>query len=57
VIRDKMNECIRDVINRLPENYRTVILLGDLEGFRDKDIAEILGFPAAISFLKKSEEI
>ena len=33
VIRDEMNACIRDVINRLPENYRTVIILGDLEGF------------------------
>jgi RNA polymerase sigma-70 factor, ECF subfamily len=43
VIRDEMNACIRDVINRLPENYRTVIILGDLEGFQDKEIAEILG--------------
>jgi RNA polymerase sigma-70 factor (ECF subfamily) len=43
VIRDEMNACIREVINRLPENYRTVIILGDLEGFQDKEIAEILG--------------
>ncbi len=43
VIRDEMNACIREVINRLPENYRTVIILGDLEGFSDKEIAEILG--------------
>lgn len=43
VIRDEMNACIRDVVNRLPENYRTVIILGDLEGFQDKEIAEILG--------------
>jgi RNA polymerase sigma-70 factor (ECF subfamily) len=43
VIRDEMNACIRDVINRLPENYRTVIILGDLEGFSDREIAEILG--------------
>ena len=43
VIRDEMNACIRDVINRLPENYRTVIILGDLEGFLDREIAEILG--------------
>jgi RNA polymerase sigma-70 factor (ECF subfamily) len=43
VIRDEMNACIRDVINRLPENYRTVIILGDLEGFQDREIAEILG--------------
>jgi RNA polymerase sigma-70 factor (ECF subfamily) len=43
VIRDEMNACIREVINRLPKNYRTVIILGDLEGFQDKEIAEILG--------------
>jgi len=43
VIRDEMNACIREVINRLPENYRTVIILGDLEGFSDREIAEILG--------------
>jgi len=43
VIRDEMNACIREVINRLPENYRTVIILGDLEGFSDREIAQILG--------------
>jgi len=43
VIRDEMNACIREVINRLPENYRTVIILGDLEGFQDREIAAILG--------------
>jgi RNA polymerase sigma-70 factor (ECF subfamily) len=43
VIRDEMNACIREIINRLPENYRTVIVLGDLEGFSDREIAEILG--------------
>jgi len=43
VIRDEMNACIREVVNGLPENYRTVIILGDLEGFSDREIAEILG--------------
>jgi RNA polymerase sigma-70 factor, ECF subfamily len=43
LIRNEMNACIRDVINGLPENYRTVIILGDLEGFSDREIAEILG--------------
>jgi RNA polymerase sigma-70 factor, ECF subfamily len=43
VIRDEMNSCIREVISRLPENYRTVIILSDLEGFQDSEIAEILG--------------
>jgi RNA polymerase sigma-70 factor, ECF subfamily len=43
VIRGEMNACIREIINRLPENYRIVIILSDLEGFQDKEIAAILG--------------
>ncbi len=43
MIRKEMNECIRAVVERLPENYRTVIVLSELEGFRDDEIAEILG--------------
>ena len=38
-----MNECIRDFIEKLPEAYRTVLVLGELEGLRNKEIAEILG--------------
>lgn len=43
VIRKEMNECIRGVVEKLPENYRTVVALSELEGFRDDEIAEILG--------------
>lgn len=42
-IRKEMNECIRGVVEKLPENYRTVVTLSELEGFRDDEIAEILG--------------
>ncbi len=42
-IRKEMNECIRGVVEKLPENYRTVVALSELEGFRDDEIAEILG--------------
>lgn len=35
-------ECIRGVIENLPENYRMVVILSELEGFRNKEIAEIL---------------
>ena len=38
-----MNECIREFILGLPENYRTVLVLGDLEGLQDREIAEVLG--------------
>ena len=42
-IREEMSSCVRGVVDRLPDNYRTVIVLSDLEGFKDSEIAEILG--------------
>lgn len=42
-VREEMNECIRRFVDNLPENYRVVVVLSELEGFKDKDIAEILG--------------
>lgn len=43
VIRQEMNGCIREVVDTLPEGYRTVIILSELEGFQDSELAEILG--------------
>lgn len=43
IIRQEMNGCIREVIDRLPESYRTIIVLSELEGMKDSEIAEILG--------------
>jgi RNA polymerase sigma-70 factor (ECF subfamily) len=42
LIRKEMNACIRNVIKKLPEDYRTVIVLGELEEFKNHEIAEIL---------------
>lgn len=42
-IREEMSSCVRDVIYRLPDNYRTAIVLSELEGFKDGEIAEVLG--------------
>ena len=42
VIRDEMSECIREFVDRLPPDYRTVIVLNQLEGLTNKEIAEIL---------------
>lgn len=42
LIRKEMNACIRNVIKKLPEEYRTVIVLGELEEFKNNEIAEIL---------------
>lgn len=44
IIRKEMNDCIRNVVFKLPEAYRTVIVLSEFEGFKNEDIAKILGF-------------
>jgi len=43
VIREEMNGCVREIIKTLPETYRSVIVLSELEGFSDTEIADILG--------------
>jgi len=43
VIRKEMNDCINEFIDNLPRDYKTVIVLSDLEGFANKEIAEVLG--------------
>lgn len=42
-IRSEMNECIDAFVDTLPEIYRPVIVLSDLEGFTNREIANILG--------------
>ncbi len=42
-IRGEMSECVRDLTNELPEGYRTVLILSDIEGLRDAEIAEVVG--------------
>jgi RNA polymerase sigma-70 factor (ECF subfamily) len=43
VIHREMNDCIRNVVSKLPDIYRPVVVLSDLEGFKNEEIAEILG--------------
>ncbi|MHC4335838.1 MAG: RNA polymerase sigma factor [Planctomycetota bacterium] len=42
-IRKEMTECIREFVDKLPENYRTVIILSELKDLKNQDIADILG--------------
>ena len=42
-IRNEMNTCIKEFIQRLPENYSTVLVLSDLEGYTNQEVADILG--------------
>jgi RNA polymerase sigma-70 factor (ECF subfamily) len=41
-VRKEMNSCIRNYIEKLPDNYRTVLILSELEGLKNNEIAEIL---------------
>ncbi len=43
IVRQQMNECISGYIQKLPENYRSVLLLSAFEGLKNNEIAEILG--------------
>ncbi len=42
-ILGEMNDCLREFIHRLPENYSSVLVLSDLEGYAAREIVEILG--------------
>ena len=43
VIRQEMNGCIRGIVDTLPEGYRSVIILSELEELTDQEIADVLG--------------
>ena len=43
VIRGEMSECVRSLVDELPESYRTVLVLSEIEGLRDAEIADVLG--------------
>lgn len=42
VFYKEMKDCIQGFIESLPNDYRSVLLLSEFEGFRDIEIAEIL---------------
>ena len=39
----EMGSCIREFVDRLPADHRAVVILHDLEGFKNREIAEVLG--------------
>lgn len=45
LIRKDMNECIRGLVDGLPEKYRIVLILADLEGLTNGEVGEVLGLP------------
>ena len=42
LIRKEMSECVREYIDKLPPDQRTAIVLSELEGFKNREIADIL---------------
>lgn len=42
-IRREMNACIRGIVDQLPENYRTVLILSDFEELTNAEVADVLG--------------
>ena len=42
VVHREMNCCIRKVIDELPEKYRVAIVLSEMEGLKNKEIANVL---------------
>ncbi|MBT8351505.1 MAG: RNA polymerase sigma factor, partial [Deltaproteobacteria bacterium] len=41
-IREEMSECVREFIDKLPSDYKTVIILSELDEFKNREIADIL---------------
>jgi len=42
MVESELNSCVHDYVNNLPEDYRAVIVLHDLQGFKNREIASIL---------------
>lgn len=43
LIRKNMDDCIRGIVDSLPQNYRTVLVLAEFEGLTNAEIAEVAG--------------
>lgn len=52
IIRDEMSECIREFVDRLPPDYRTIIVLNQLEGVTNREIAQILDISLATAKIR-----
>lgn len=42
LVRKEMNDCIRKFVEDLPADYRTVVVLNELQGLTNNEIAAIL---------------
>ncbi len=42
IVHNEINDCVREFIENLNENYKSVLILSELEGLKNKEIADIL---------------
>ena len=42
LVHREMSECVREYVDKLPADFRTVLILSQFEGFKNKEIADIL---------------
>jgi RNA polymerase sigma-70 factor (ECF subfamily) len=47
VLADEQRQLIESAMNKLPESYRDVYVLADVEGLPNQEIAELLGLSLA----------
>ena len=52
LVIDEMSSCVREVIDSLPEDYRTALVLHDLEGQTAAQVAEIVGCSIATAKIR-----
>ena len=52
LVIDEMSSCVREVIDSLPEDYRTALVLHDLEGQTAAQVAEIAGCSLAAAKIR-----
>ncbi|MGJ5818599.1 RNA polymerase sigma factor [Paludibaculum fermentans] len=43
LIRGEMSECVRGLIDELPDTYRAVLILSEIEGLADAEIGSVVG--------------
>jgi RNA polymerase sigma-70 factor (ECF subfamily) len=43
LLKEEMNQCIADYLNRLPGNYKTIFMLREYEDYSVEEIAAIMG--------------
>ncbi len=52
LIDDEMNSCVREVVDSLPANYRSALLLHEFEGMTAAEVAEVLNCSIATAKIR-----